>query len=336
VTKLRRALFDTSVAILVMVAVIVTAAALWFRSSVYSDRRLPRARTSVVIPRGATFNDVVGILQSRDMLAHPIAFRILARMRGDEADVKAGEYAFEPGQTSDEILRKLVAGEAQVAVWVTIPEGFTAREIAQTLDDRKLGRTSAYERYFMHDGLDFGGRRTPSLEGYLFPSTYLMPLDATPAAAAKIMTDQFFEELPPDAAARAHALGRTIPDVVTIASLVEREAKADDERALMAGVYYNRLRLGMPLEVDATIEYIFPEHHDVITKRDLAIDSPYNTYLHAGLPPTPIANPGRASLDAAFAPRASDYLYYVYKGDGHHAFARTLAEHNANVERYLR
>jgi UPF0755 protein len=270
------------------------------------------------------------------MLAHPIAFRILARMRGDEADVKAGEYGFDPGQTSDEILRKLVAGEAQVAVWVTIPEGYTAREIAQTLDDRKLGRNAAYDNYFLHDGLNFDGRRTPSLEGYLFPSTYLMPLDATPAAAAKIMTDQFLKELPPDAAARARALGRTIPDVVTIASLVEREAKADDERALMAGVYYNRLRLGMPLEVDATIEYIFPEHHEVITKRDLAINSPYNTYIHTGLPPTPIANPGRASLDAAFAPRPSDYLYYVYKGDGHHAFARTLAEHNANVERYLR
>jgi UPF0755 protein len=103
----------------------------------------------------------------------------------------------------------------------------------------------------------------------------------------------------------------------------------------MAGVYYNRLRAGMPLDVDATIEYIFPQHHDVITRRDLAIDSPYNTYVHDGLPPTPIANPGKASIDAAFAPRHSDYLYYVYKGDGHHAFAATLREHNANVERYL-
>jgi UPF0755 protein len=257
-------------------------------------------------------------------------------MRNDEADVKAGEYAFAPRQTSDEILRKLVAGEQQVAVWVTIPEGFTAREIAQTLAERKLGNAAAYDSLFMHAGIDMFGRRTPSLEGYLFPDTYLMPVDVTPAAAAKLMTDQFRSELPPDAQTRARTLGRTIPEVVTIASLVEREAKADDERPLMAGVYYNRLRLGMPLEVDATIEYIFPEHHAVITKRDLAIDSPYNTYLHAGLPPTPIANPGKASLDAAFYPSASDYLYYVYKGDGHHAFARTLAEHNANVERYLR
>jgi UPF0755 protein len=334
--KLRRALFDTSVAILVTVAVLVTVSALWFRNAVYGDRTLPQAQTSIIIPRGATFSEVVGLLQDHGMLAHPIAFRILARMRNDEADVKAGEYSFPPRQTSDEILRKLVAGEAQVAVWVTIPEGFTAREIAQTLAERKLGSSAAFDSVFRHDGLMLDGARTPSLEGYLFPSTYLMPIDATPASAAKLMTDQFRKELPADAEARARALGRTVPEVVTIASLVEREAKADDERALMADVYYNRLRLGMPLEVDATIEYIFPEHHTVITKSDLQIDSPYNTYLRTGLPPTPIANPGKTSLDAAFNPRSSDYLYYVYKGDGHHAFARTLAEHNANVARYLK
>jgi UPF0755 protein len=126
-----------------------------------------------------------------------------------------------------------------------------------------------------------------------------------------------------------------VPQVITLASLIEREAQADDERPLMAGVYYNRLHAGMPLEVDATIEYVFPEHHTVITRRDLAIDSPYNTYRHTGLPPTPIANPGKASIDAAFAPQASEYLFYVYKGNGHHAFAKTLEEHNANVERYL-
>lgn len=334
--KLRRALFDTSVAILVMVAVIVTASALWFRNAVYGDRALPAARTTVVIARGASFSDVVGTLQAHNILAHPIAFRILARMRGDEARVQAGEYAFAARQTSDEILRRLVSGQQQVAVWVTIPEGFTAREIAHTLAERKLGSASAFEAVFLHDGIELDGRRTPSLEGYLFPSTYLMPLDLTPAAAAKLLTDQFRQELPPDAAGRARALGHSVAEVVTIASLVEREAKADDERALMAGVYYNRLRLGMPLEVDASIEYIFPEHHAVITTRDLALDSPYNTYRHAGLPPTPIANAGKASLDAAFEPQASEYLYYVYKGDGHHAFAKTLGEHNANVARYLK
>jgi len=131
-------------------------------------------------------------------------------------------------------------------------------------------------------------------------------------------------------------LHRTIPDVVTIASLIEREGKMDEDRPLIASVIYNRLRLGMPLEVDASIEYVFPEHHDVITKLDLQIDSPYNTYRHTGLPPTPIANPGKASLDAAFRPAKTQYLYYVAKPDGHSVFAKTLQEHNANVARYLK
>jgi len=334
--RMRRALIDTAVAILVMTAVIVTAASLWFHNAVYVDRALPLHETTVVIERGATFSEIVGRLEHEGIISHPFAFRILARLRHNEADVKAGEYRFAPHLSSDETLRRLVAGQAQVAVWVTIPEGFTAREIAQALADRKLGDAAAFDHLFVHTGLTFDGRRTPSLEGYLFPSTYLIPTEVTPAAAARIFTTQFRKELPPDAEARARVLGHTVPEVVTLASLVEREAKADDERALMAGVYYNRLRLGMPLEVDATIEYTFAEHHPVITKRDLESDSPYNTYRHLGLPPTPIANPGKPSLDAAFAPRPSDYLYYVYKGDGHHAFAKTLAEHNANVARYIK
>jgi UPF0755 protein len=186
------------------------------------------------------------------------------------------------------------------------------------------------------EGIAVGGERTPNLEGYLFPSTYLIPTGDSVDQVAKILVDQFRRELPPDAPERAKALGRTVPEVVTIASLIEREGKADEDRPLIASVIYNRLRLGMPLEVDASIEYTFPEHHDVITKRDLETDSPYNTYRHTGLPPTPIANPGKASLDAAFRPAKSDYLYYVAKPDGHSAFAKTLQEHNANVARYLK
>jgi UPF0755 protein len=218
---------------------------------------------------------------------------------------------------------------------VTFPEGFTARQIGTRLAGRSLVNGRAFDRYAARTRLNVDGTLTPSLEGYLFPSTYLVPVGATPDRIAHILTDQFFHELPANAASKARALGLDVPQVITLASLIEREAQADDERPLMAGVYYNRLRAGMPLEVDATIEYVFPEHHDVITRRDLEIDSPYNTYRHTGLPPTPIANPGKASIDAAFAPEHSQYLFYVYKGNGHHAFAKTLQEHNANVERYL-
>jgi UPF0755 protein len=323
-----------AIAIIVAAGVIVGASALWFRDAVYGDRSQPAAPVTYIVQRGATLADVTDGLQKAGVLAHPIAFRILARLRGNEADVQSGQFRFPAHQTSDEILRRLISGTAD-ALWVTFPEGFTARQIGQRLGNRSLADPAAFERYALHTPLDVAGTRAPTLEGYLFPSTYLIPVGGSPERIARILTDQFFRELPPDAASRAHALGLTVPQVITLASLIEREAQADDERALMAGVYYNRLHAGMPLEVDATIEYVFPEHHTVITRRDLAIDSPYNTYRHTGLPPTPIANPGKASIDAAFAPEASQYLFYVYKGNGHHAFAKTLDEHNANVERYL-
>jgi UPF0755 protein len=318
----------------VAIVAVIGAASLWFRHAVYGDRSEPAAATTFIVPRGATLTEVASGLHDAGVLAHPLAFRLLARLRGDEAAVQTGQFAFPAHQTSDEILQRLVSGTAD-AVWVTFPEGFTARQIGRRLQRRSLAQAAAFDRYAAHARLDVDGTRTPSLEGYLFPSTYLVPVGSTPERIARILTDQFFHELTPDAAAKAKRLGLTVPQVITLASLIEREAQADDERGLMAGVYYNRLRAGMPLEVDATIEYIFPEHHTVITRRDLEIDSPYNTYRHTGLPPTPIANPGRASIDAAFAPVASPYLYYVYKGNGHHAFAKTLEEHNANVERYL-
>jgi len=250
--------------------------------------------------------------------------------------MKAGQYRFAPHRTLDEVLRQLVEGGNQVAVWVTLPEGLTAREIASELERRGVGEASAFEEYFLGTPFTIDGATSSSLEGFLFPDTYLVPVDATPEVLAKILTDRFREELPRDAAIRAKRLHLNVVQIVTLASLIEREAQADDERALMAGVYYNRLRRGMPLEVDATIEYTFAHHKDVITLADLARDSPYNTYLNLGLPPTPIANPGRPSLWAALHPLASDYLYYVYKGNGHHAFSRTLSEHNANVAKYLR
>jgi len=334
VNLLSRSLLSMALAIVLAVGVIVAAASLWFRDAVYGDRSLPATPALVVIPAGSTFADATAALTRAGALAHPLAFRLLARLRDDESDIAAGEYRIPAHATTDEILRKLVDGDID-AKWVTFPEGFTAREMGERLGGFQLADAADFDRYARTHGIELGGVRTPSLEGYLFPSTYLVPIGAPVERIAGMLVDQFRSELPPDAEQRARRLGVTVPQAITIASLIEREAKADDERPLMAGVYYNRLRAGMPLDVDATIEYIFPRHHDVITRRDLAIDSPYNTYLHDGLPPTPIANPGKASIDAAFAPRHSPYLYYVYKGDGHHAFAATLREHNANVERYL-
>ena len=308
----------------------------WAAYSLFGDRSRPSKTTTVVVLRGSTFSGIAGQLQAAGVIGSAQLFRLYAKARHADTQARAGEFRFTPHQTAAEILRQLENGGAQVAKWITIPEGFTAKQIAQQLDDEGFGDAQTYLAAFLHDTIGIAGTRTENMEGFLFPDTYLLPLGASPETVEAIMSAQFRRELPADAARKARLHGLTVPQAVTLASLIEREAKADDERALMAGVYYNRLRLGMPLEVDATIEYALPQHETVITYSDLQMDSPYNTYLHQGLPPTPIANPGRPSLIAALNPQKSDYLYYVYKGNGHHAFAKTLAEQNANIAKYLK
>jgi UPF0755 protein len=311
------------VALIAVVLVVVAGVFAAWTALVYLDRSLPSTAVQVIIPRGSTLSDIAALLESRGIIRNALSFRVLARVGHADEEVRAGAYAFASHETQAEILNQLRSGGAQIATWVTIPEGFTAAQIAQRLQDEGIGRAGAFDRAFHGH------------EGYLFPSTYLVPLAATPDQVTRMLTDQFAKELPSDAAQRARALHVTLAQAVTVASLVEREAKIEGDRPLIAGVIYNRLRLGMPLQVDATIEYALPEHKSELSLRDLQIDSPYNTYKHAGLPPTPIANPGQPSLLAALHPAKTDDLYYVYCGNGHHVFAKTLAEHQANVERCL-
>ena len=311
-----------------LVAAVIVLAALTvgvFAGMVLSDRSLPAATTQVVVPRGSALSEIASQLADAHVIKSALAFRILARVQRADSDVRAGAYRFPPSQSMSDILRALETGGAQVATWITVPEGFTIDQIAQRLQDNGIGQADETARAF----------RQEHLEGYLFPSTYLVPLDATPAMVARQMNDEFIKELPTGAPGRAKTLGITIAQGVTVASLVEREAKVDSDRPLIAGVIYNRLRLHMPLQIDATIEYALPAHKAELSYADLKIDSPYNTYTHEGLPPTPIANPGLPSLDAAFNPAHTDALYYVYCGNGHHVFAKTLAEHQANVSRCL-
>jgi UPF0755 protein len=319
---------------IVLVALCVAAAgSLWY--AIYGDRSHPAVSTQVVIARGSTFADVARELQSAGVVSNVTTFRILARVRGQEAAVRAGEYRFPSRLSQSNVLEALVTGGAQVATWVTIPEGFTAEQIAGRLQKDGVGSAESFQRGFMTQRLVVDGTRTRNLEGFLFPSTYLVPLGASSQQAAAPMIAQFFKELPRDANSRARALHVTVPQAVTVASLVEREAKSEIDRPKIAEVIYNRLQLRMPLQVDASIEYALPEHKSELSLRDLQIDSPYNTYTHVGLPPTPIANPGRPSLEAAFHPSKGDDLYYVYCGSGRHVFAKTLAQHQANVARCL-
>ena len=309
---------------LVAVAAIVVAVVYWL---MYGDARFPAAPSDIVVPGGSSVGDIARQLQSEGVVSDARWLNLYIRLHGGGERIQAAEYAFAPHETVARTAAVLFAGGRPPAVWVTIPEGFTAQQIAHRLAARGLVSSEADFMVMV---------RARALEGYLFPDTYLIPRGASVEAIADQMHAQFRRHLPRDAVQAAKRLRFSVAQIVTIASMVEREAKIDAERALIASVIYNRLRRGMPLEIDATVEYALPHYKAELSYADIAIDSPYNTYTHTGLPPGPISNPGRASLVAAFHPAASPFLYYVSKGNGHHAFSETLEEHQANVRKYLR
>jgi UPF0755 protein len=302
---------------------------------VFGDRSRPVAQVTLDVPPGYGIGQIGTQLQSAGVVRSGSLLKYYATLRGVASRVNAAEYEFPPNQSVAEVVDRLAAGGRPPVEWVTIPEGYTAHQIAHRLDQWQITSATAFEDVAAHNSLLIDGALTRGLEGYLYPDTYQMRRGTSAQDVASQMTDQFRKKLPRNAAQLARKLGYTVPEIVTLASIIEREAKVDGERRLMAGVYYNRLRRGMPLEVYATIEYALPVHKTVLHYRDLEVDSPYNTYTHTGLPPTPISNPGIRSIDAALHPAHTDYLYYVYAGNGHHHFSRTLEEQQAAVRRYL-
>jgi UPF0755 protein len=329
---IRRVVLWTIGSLAILAAVIGCAA--WWMADL--DEAMPAHPVTLVVAAGASVADIGRQLAGAGVIRSAAAFDALVRLRGGGRDIQAAEYTFAPHSSLRTVVGVLDAGGTPSTIWITIPEGFTAEQIGAALQARGIGTQAEFEAVVRTTDLRFDTSYSRGLEGYLFPDTYQLRRDATPRDAAFTMTAQFMRELPRDYRQAARRLGLTVPQIVTAASLVEREAKAASERPIMAGVYYNRLRRGMPLQVDATIEYALPHHKAALSFGDLKLDSPYNTYMYPGLPPTPIANPGRASLTAAFHPAVTDYLYYVYKGNGHHQFSRTLDEQQAAERRFLR
>jgi peptidoglycan lytic transglycosylase G len=317
---------------ILVVAVAAGCLAWWL---VNADAARPAEQITLQIPQGSSVTVIGRQLEAAGVIRSATAFALYVRARGDGRSIQAAEYVFAPHLTMAGVVGVLDAGGQPPTVWITIPEGFTAAQIGALLQHRGIGTRAEFMAVVGSTNVSFGSVSSRGLEGYLFPDTYELRRDATPRDVAAILTARFMHELPRDYMSAARRIGRTVPQIVTAASLIEREAKVDVERPVMASVYYNRLRRGMPLQVDATIEYALPSHKSALSFADLKIDSPYNTYLYAGLPPTPIANPGRASLDAAFHPASTGYLYYVYRGDGRHQFSDTLEEQQAAERRFL-
>jgi UPF0755 protein len=286
----------------------------------------------VTIPAGASFKTATDSLARAGFVRWPRMFRLYAKLRGDDRDIKAGTYSLQRGEGWSELLDALRNGEG-LEHRLTIPEGWNLGNIVPALATA-LGapvdsvQAAVRDTALLHE-LDIP---TPTLEGYLFPDTYIFSYGTAPRVAVREMVHRFEQVWQPQWDERLQQLAMSRHDIVTLASIIEREARLPEERPVISAVYHNRLKLQMPLQADPTVQYALGLHRDRVYYRDLEVDSPYNTYKHPGLPPGPIAEPGKASLEAALYPAAVPYLYFVASPDGHHEFRTTFRAHAEAVE----
>lgn len=307
------------------------------RSRVVSEPITPGRDVIVTVPKGASLSQVGSILQEKQVISSRLVFKLVALIRGERRTVKAGDYALKTGSDAGEVLDQLISGKTLMLSF-TVPEGYDMFQVASLFE--KHGICTKDE--FLRDAKDPEllkdlGVEGASLEGYLFPDTYSFRYAEKndEKLLIKKMVQRFFQVYNKEVRATAESYGWSTAQVVTLASLIEKEAKASEHR-LVSAVFHNRLRKKMPLQSDPTVIYGIKPMGSKITKADLMRKYEYNTYQIAGLPPGPIANPGRESLIAAIKPADVDYLYFVAKNDGTHQFSSTLQEHNRWVDFYQR
>lgn len=289
----------------------------------------------VTVPPKAGFSAVTDSLAAHGVIRHPLWFKLVARVKGVDRTTKAGVYELPRNAPIGDVLRALAEGRTASAR-LTIPEGLTIPEVATIVAERVGIPADSFIAAARDTGLARElGVRGSSLEGFLRPDTYAVPLGSPAADVVRMMVGGFNAEWRPEWTARLDTLGMRRIELLTLASIVEGEARADDEREIIAGVYRNRLRIGMPLQADPTVQYAIllatGRRKPRLYEKDYLFPSPYNTYLHPGLPPGPVNSPSRRSIEAALYPAKVPYLYFVAGPDGRHLFGRTYAEHLRNV-----
>ena len=285
------------------------------------------------VREGSTLNEVAGELESKRIITGKRLFLLWARLMGYSRNIKAGEYRLSSAMPPLKILDTLSRGVV-ITHPVTIPEGFTIKQIGELLEEK--GLVNKEEFLAITDDYDVAKRYGipgESLEGYLYPDTYQFGRGLSPMSIVDVMVKHFLEVVAP-LREKAEQAGMTIAQVVTLASIVEKETGRAEERPIIASVFLNRLRKRMRLESDPTVIYGLKDFTGNLKKKHLSQPTPYNTYVIHGLPPGPIANPGKDSLEAVLFPTKTDFLYFVSKNDGTHHFSKTLVEHNKAVEIY--
>jgi UPF0755 protein len=330
------------VRVALLVATLATAVWLaWVHETRFPVRGLDDPPLSMVVAPGDPVGVIGGKLHALGLVRHPLAFRVFVHLRREGAKLRAGEYSFEGPLSLRDVVDMLVRGDV-VHRDITFPEGKTLEEMAATVRAHGLDPAAfldaARDTHLIGD-LD---PEAADLEGYLFPDTYDIEATGDGAAESRRLVGRMverFRTVITSALPRLPTRGLSVREVVTLASLVERETAQQDERPRIAAVFLNRLKLGMPLQTDPTVIYALRKagsYDGNIRKKDLSLDSPYNTYKHTGLPPGPIASPGREALRAVLEPADVKDLYFVSRNDGTHAFSESLREHERAVDRYQR
>jgi len=290
---------------------------------------------TVTVPRGATTTSIGALLMESSLIQSEMVFKMAAKELEADGKMQAGDYELSQSMSTDEIIAKLVSGDVVInTITFTIPEGYELKDITERLVAEGLVNQEKFEQALL-DSYDFKFLEgQESLEGFLFPDTYEMRVGASEKEIIERMLVRFDEIFTEDYYTRLDELGLTMNQAITLASIVEREAAAKEEFPIVAGVFHNRIEDGMLLQSCATVQYILGERKERLTYDDIAIDSPFNTYINAGLPPAPIASPGKLAIESTLYPESHNYFYFVVKkgGNGTHVFSETLAEHNKAKE----
>lgn len=282
------------------------------------------------VPQGSGFSVVADTLAAREIVGFAPAFRLFARYRGAERQIKPGVYEIERGISWSDLIEKLVRGDV-VQFTIVVPEGWTLAQIVERIGVATEATTdSLAEMLLASDAAERFDVPGPTLEGYLYPATYQFPLGTPPERVVRTMVDRYRTIWTPERRERLEQSGLSEQEAITLASIVEKEARKWGERDTIAAVFRNRLRINMPLQADPTVQYARGIHQSRLLYEhiDEVADHPYNTYRRRGLPPGPIASPSTGAIDATLEPAEVDYLYFVARPDGSHIFTRSLAEHN--------
>lgn len=326
-------------ALLVLVSLGAIGAASWWAYGVYLQpfKGFSGDEQFIEVPPGAGVGAISQRLAELGIVRHPLLFRAAVWEAGADRMLQAGEYRFDAASTPSDVVGRLIKGDVYLRS-ITFPEGLTLLEMAATFESRGFGTRDEFVAAAREGTLARAwDPEATDLEGYLFPETYSLSRQSTAKDLVAQMVARFRAHLTDELRTKAQARGLSVRQLVTLASLVEKETARGDERPLVAAVYTTRLRVGMPLQCDPTVIYALTRagrFDGNLTRADLAFDSPYNTYRYPGLPPGPIASAGRAALLAAAEPADENFIYFVSRNDGSHAFARTLDEHNRNVFEY--